>query len=108
HYNHTLSLHDALPILRLLTPRGSYMGYPNFGSEVHTFVGRKNNSETATLLNIEIERTLRTDSRVTQAVLNKYAVGNNEFRTSFKVSTIKLKKEFNFFVHVKITVLMNL
>lgn len=87
-------------LIRLLTPRGSYMGYPNFGSEVHTFVGRKNNSETATLLNIEIERTLRTDSRVTQAVLNKYAVGNNEFRTSFKVSTITLEEAFDFVVSV--------
>lgn len=93
------NLKQAL-LIRLLTPRGSYLGYPNFGSEVHTFVGRKNSAETASLLNIEIERTLRTDSRVTQATLNKYAVKNNEFRTSFKVSTLTLEDAFEFVISV--------
>ncbi|AGK87006.1 baseplate protein [Bacillus phage SIOphi] len=84
--------------VRLITPRGSYVGHPEYGSDLNTYVGMKNNEETAALINLEIERTLRTDARVVSVNHNGHVISGNTFKTSFTVSSITLEEAFEFVI----------
>ena len=53
---------------RLLTPRGSLMLHPNYGSDLHNLFGL-NIPEQATLIEMEVLRTLTSDNRVKSANL---------------------------------------
>lgn len=53
---------------RLLTPRGSLMLHPNYGSDLHNLFGL-NIPEQATLIEMEVLRTLTADNRVKSANL---------------------------------------
>ncbi|QZA69117.1 baseplate assembly protein [Bacillus phage 278BB001] len=82
--------------IRLLTPKGSYVGHPNYGSELHKYLGMKNTEENAALIDLEIERTLRTDSRVKKVTLNQHVLTGNSYTVSFSVSTMSLEDAFEF------------
>lgn len=91
------NLKQALYI-RLITPVGSYVGHPSFGSNLHMYLGKKNTEENAALLDIEIERTLRTDGRVTQVEFVGHRLKSNSYEASFKVHSITLEEAFEFVV----------
>lgn len=91
------NLKQAL-FIRLITPLGSYIGHPEFGSEVHKYIGMKNTEETATLLNLEIERTIRKDSRVNNVVYNNHVISGNTYAASFTVHTLDLDEAFEFVI----------
>lgn len=91
------NLKQALYI-RLATPKGSYVGHPDFGSEIHKYLGGKNNEETATLLDLEIERTLRTDKRVSGVNLNNHSIKGNTYTASFTVYTLNREEAFEFVI----------
>ena len=91
------NLRQAL-FIRIMTPKGSYVGHPNFGSEVHLYLGRKNTEENASLLDLEIERTLRTDSRVSNVVFNEHVITGNSYKGSFTVFTMSLEEAFQFVI----------
>lgn len=84
--------------IRLITPLGSYLGHPNYGSKVHMYLGKKNTEENATLLDIEIERTLKTDGRVTNVKNNGHIIQGNTYTASFDVYAITLEQAFQFVV----------
>lgn len=84
--------------IRLITPLGSYLGHPNYGSKVHMYLGKKNTEENATLLDIEIERTLKTDGRVTNVKNNGHIIQGNTYTASFDVYAISLEQAFQFVV----------
>ncbi|AIW03314.1 tail lysozyme [Bacillus phage Mater] len=82
--------------IRLITPKGSYVGHPNYGSNLHKYLGMKNTEENAALIDLEIERTLRTDSRVTHVEMMERTISGNGYAVAFSISTITLDQAFEF------------
>lgn len=91
------NLKQALYI-RLITPQGSYVGHPEFGSRVDAYLGLRNTEENAKLLDIEIERTLRTDGRVSNVEFIEHRIQGNTYSASFKVYSLTLDDAFDFVV----------
>lgn len=84
--------------IRLITPRGSYLGHPNYGSMIDMYLGMRNTEENAQLLDLEIERTLWTDARVTDVIFSGHSIADNVYTASFIVSTMSTDQAFNFVV----------
>jgi phage baseplate assembly protein W len=84
--------------IRLITPKGSYVGHPLYGSNINMYLGMKNTEENAALIDLEIERTLRTDSRVTSVEMLNRTIRGNTYTASFRISTITLEQAFEFVV----------
>jgi phage baseplate assembly protein W len=84
--------------IRLITPKGSYVGHPEYGSNIHMYLGMKNTPENASLIDLEIERTFRTDSRVTRVDLLERKIVGNQYIAAFSVSSITLEDAFEFVV----------
>lgn len=89
--NHKQSLY-----IRIVTPKGSYIGHPEYGSDVDMYLGKKNTEENATLIDIEIERTMKTDGRVKNVVNNGHTIVGNTYSVSFSVYTYTLEEAFEF------------
>jgi len=87
--------------IRLSTPRGSYVGHPRYGSDVHTYVGMKATEENAALIDLEIERTIRTDTRVTACSLISRTISGGTYTAAFSISTITLEQAFEFVVSAR-------
>lgn len=94
------NLKQAL-LTRLLTPRGSYIGHPEFGSNIHMYLGNKNNSETADLIGLEVERVLRTDGRVRHIEPNGYQITGNTYTGAFIVTPVSIEEAFDFVVSME-------
>lgn len=84
--------------IRLITPKGSYVGHPEYGSQLDMYLGLKNTEENAQLIDLEIERTLWTDSRVTNVEFNGHTVSGNSYTGSFAVYTMSNQQAFQFVV----------
>jgi phage baseplate assembly protein W len=84
--------------IRLITPKGSYVGHPTYGSNIQMYLGMKNTEENAALIDLEIERTLRTDGRVTSVEMLNRTIQGNTYSASFRISTITLEQAFEFVV----------
>ncbi|WCS68955.1 hypothetical protein Goe17_00960 [Bacillus phage vB_BsuM-Goe17] len=84
--------------IRLITPKGSYIGHPEYGSNLHQYLGMKNTEENAALVDLEIERTLRTDSRVTGVSLNSHSITGNTYAASFTVTSMTKDQVFEFVI----------
>jgi hypothetical protein len=84
--------------IRVITPKGSYLGHPTYGSDVDLYIGKKNTEENATLLDLEIERTLRTDSRVTNVEFQGHDLVDNSYTAYFDIYTLNLDQAFQFVV----------
>jgi len=82
--------------IRLITPRGSYVGHPSYGSDLHKYLGMKNTEENAALIDLEIERTLRTDGRVTNCEMLYRSIKGNGYEATFSVTSISLEEAFEF------------
>lgn len=89
------NLKQAL-FIRIITPLGSYVGHPDYGSEVHKYLGKKNTEENATLLDLEIERTLRKDGRVQNVISNGHELDGTSYTGSFTIQTLGLTEAFEF------------
>lgn len=84
--------------IRLITPLGSYVGHPKYGSKIEMYLGKKNTEENAALLDIEIERTIRTDGRVKSVESQGHIISGNSYTSAFKVYTATLEEAFMFVV----------
>jgi phage baseplate assembly protein W len=82
--------------LRLITPRGGYLGHPNYGSRIQNYLGNKNSEENSIMIDIEIERTLRSDARVTNVSLKERTWGQNWYKATFLVYSITFDQAFEF------------
>lgn len=69
---------------RLLTPRGSLMLHPNYGSDLHELFG-KNIPEQAVLIDMEVCRTLLSDGRVQSANNVDWKIEGNEYSGTYNV-----------------------
>ncbi|USL89501.1 baseplate assembly protein [Bacillus phage vB_BceH_LY2] len=80
--------------LRLITPRGSYLGHPNFGSKLDMYLGTKLTEEQATLIDLEIERTIRTDGRVKTVKILHREVSGRDYLANVLVTSYTLEESF--------------
>lgn len=87
--------------IRLITPKGSYVGHPSYGSDLHKYLGMKNTEENAALVDLEIERTLRTDARVTKCELVARTIKGNGYEATFSVTSITLEEAFEFSISAR-------
>jgi phage baseplate assembly protein W len=87
--------------VRLITPRGSYVGHPNYGSYLYKYVGRKGTQDIAVMIDVEIERTIRTDTRVTQCNLVNRSISGNTYQAVFSVSTLDIEDAFNMVIQAQ-------
>lgn len=69
---------------RLLTPRGSLMLHPDYGSDLHELFG-KNIPEQAVLIEMEVCRTLLSDGRVQSANNVDWNIEGNEYSGTYSV-----------------------
>ncbi|AMW62141.1 baseplate assembly protein [Bacillus phage Phrodo] len=81
-------------LTRILTPVGSYLNHPRYGSYVSEYLGKKNTEENATLLVVELERAIRTDGRVRAVEKVGYNIYDNEIDVAFKVTSIAVEEAF--------------
>lgn len=87
--------------VRLATPRGSYLGHPKFGSDILKYLGGKNNELTATEIDLEIERTLRTDGRVTGVSLASRQIKGTTYTAQFIIQTMSTEQAFDFVISAR-------
>lgn len=80
---------------RLLTPRGSLMLHPNYGSDLHNLFGL-NIPEQATLIEMEVLRTLTSDNRVKSANLIDWKIQGNVYSGQFSVEIKSVEESIGF------------
>ena len=80
---------------RLLTPRGSLMLHPNYGSDLHNLFGL-NIPEQATLIEMEVLRTLTADNRVKSANLVDWKIQGNVYSGQFSAEIKSVEESINF------------
>lgn len=88
-------------LIRLMTPKGSYLGHPEYGSMIDMYLGMKNTEENAQLLDLEIQRTIWTDGRVTNVIFNGHTIAGNGYTASFTVYTMNTEQAFEFVVNAQ-------
>ncbi|BAK52968.1 baseplate protein [Bacillus phage SP-10] len=58
-------------VLRLATPLGALLHHPNYGTLLYDYVGDREDYQTQQKIKTEVERTLRSDPRVADIVMNE-------------------------------------
>lgn len=74
-----------LLLLRLLTPKGSLPLHPDYGSDIQSIIGERNNLNTADKLNDIIQDCLETDYRIKSATLINYNITENTYNSTWEV-----------------------
>lgn len=80
---------------RLLTPRGALMLHPDYGSDIHNLFGL-NIPETATLIEMDVLRTLNSDNRVKSATLIGWEINGSEYTGRFNVELKSVEESIEF------------
>ncbi|ARQ95867.1 baseplate protein [Staphylococcus phage qdsa001] len=80
---------------RLLTPKGSLLLHPEYGSNIHNLFGL-NIPEQATLIEVDVLKTLTSDSRVKSANLKVWEIKGNEYYGSFNVEIKSVEESIDF------------
>lgn len=83
---------------RICTPKGSYLGHVDYGSDVQQYIGMKGGQETTTLINLELERTIRSDGRVEDVILNGFRQKGETYMVSFQIKALSLDDAFEFVI----------
>lgn len=84
-------------IARLMTPRGSLILHPEYGSMLHTLFGKATN-EQMKLISNEIIRTVLTDTRVTGCSLVDNWIEEDHYTGEFEASVISTDEQFSLVV----------
>ncbi len=80
---------------RLLTPKGSLLLHPEYGSEIHNLF-TYNTIETATLIEMEVARTLKVDTRVENVNIINWTIKGNEYHGEFEVNIRSVENSIRF------------
>lgn len=88
-------------LTRLLTPRGSYLNHPNYGSFLSDYLGGKSTEENITIILAEIERTIRTDGRVKTVERVNYYLDGNTLVVSLQITAISIDDAFDMVLSAK-------
>lgn len=82
-------------ITRLLTPKGSLLGHPKYGSDFHNILGSRNTYETLIMLEDEIVSTLKMDSRIDEVAVVNSSIENETYQGEFQVTLRTFQEYFN-------------
>lgn len=82
-------------ITKLLTPKGSLMLHPDYGSNLHELFG-KNIPETGLLIEIEVHKTLLTDTRVKEVHTDSWMIEGNIYHGEFTVELMSVEESIKF------------
>lgn len=83
---------------RLLTPRGSLLLHPNYGSTIHELIGKKNTIDNMVILENEIVKTIKKDSRVEDVRAESSYIDEDRYHGEFTVYLHSLEEYFSFVV----------
>lgn len=89
----TENLKQAI-ILKLLTPRGTLLLHPNYGSKLHALFGKASPNQMR-LIEIEVCRTVKTDSRVDSCELVDAVIKGDTYAGEYEVTIRSLQESFN-------------
>lgn len=78
-------------INKLMTPKGSLLLHPEYGSNIHELF-QKSIPETGLLIELEITRTLLTDSRVKSVQTISWKIEENKFYGEFDVELTSIEE----------------
>jgi phage baseplate assembly protein W len=97
----TENLRQAL-LHRLWTKRGTLTLHPEYGSDLHTFIGQKLNFALLAQIKLEAESTLRIDPRVEDIrnVAIKHIVEDNSVTLSMEILPTSLENMLDFIVNI--------
>lgn len=91
------NLKQAL-LARLLTPRGSLLLHPRYGSTIHELIGKKNTLDNMRILEDEIVRTLKKDGRVESVYAESSYINEDMYHGEFTVNLHSLQEYFSFVI----------
>lgn len=91
------NLKQAL-LARLLTPMGSLLLHPGYGSTIHDMIGRKNTVDNMRILEDEIVKTLKKDSRVENVTAESSYIEEDTYHGEFTVQLFSLQEYFSFVI----------
>lgn len=91
------NLKQAL-IARLLTPMGSLLLHPRYGSTIHELIGKKNTVDNMRILEDEIVKTLKKDSRVERVYAESSYIEEDTYHGEFTVYLSSLEEYFSFVI----------
>lgn len=75
-------------LLRLMTPKGTLLHHPHYGTELHKLIGKKSTARMAQRIKLEIERTIRTDNRVEDVVVSSVVLDGNTAKVNVQITPI--------------------
>ncbi|ADH03183.1 baseplate protein [Bacillus phage W.Ph.] len=85
-------------LIRLLTPKGSYLNHPKYGSTLSDIMGSKKTEEVTLRAVNEIERCIRTDGRVKHVERGSNSFDGNTLTVEMSIYTITTEEAFTFAV----------
>lgn len=91
------NLKQAL-LARLLTPLGSLLLHPRYGSTIHDLIGKKNTIDNMRILEDEIVKTLKKDSRVESVYAESSYINEDTYHGEFTVYLHSLQEYFSFVI----------
>jgi phage baseplate assembly protein W len=83
------NLRQAL-LLRLMTPEGTLLHHPDYGSRIHEILGTPGTYNQLQKLQIELERTFRADSRVEDVTVSDVVLDGELLQATITVKPIGL------------------
>lgn len=81
------NLHQAI-LMRLMTPQGSLLHHPDYGSQIHMLLGSKGIPNQIQKAKIELERTIRSDKRVEDVTIQDFAFDGQTLFATIQIKPI--------------------
>ena len=86
-------------LLHILTPKGSLVMHPDYGSNIQKIIGSPSGDQTAISLNNELSRCLLADSRIGNASLITYSLDGEHYHSSWDVTLQDFNEDFILYVN---------
>lgn len=83
---------------RLLTPRGSLLMHPNYGSDIDRLLGSRNSRDVAIMLENDILATIKSDGRVESVDVHSSTIEGETYTGEFTVYLHSLQEYFELVV----------
>jgi phage baseplate assembly protein W len=88
------NLKQAL-IMRLSTPLGGLLHHPTYGTSLHDLLGKRGSFETQQKMKVELERTLRGDTRVKDIFINSFIVDGDVLTVDVQIQILGIDDIIN-------------
>lgn len=85
--------------LRIMTRRGTLLMHPNYGSYIPDYIGKPIDKSTLEDIKVELQRTVTTDTRVSNVEIIGANLDHQEVFVAMKVTPISAEEAFNLFLY---------